>query len=148
MHGGKRAGAGRKPVTIDLGEMAKVCGLQCTDEEVAAFFNVKVRTIERRRQKEPAFAAAMEHGRAKGRISVRRLLHLQAAQGKLPALIFLAKNLPARSNEPSGPNAGTDGKKPMKLKGSMMELLVLYRKLTLGTPSDEELFPPQRSWIR
>jgi hypothetical protein len=138
MHGGKRAGAGRKPATIDVVEMAKVCGLQCTDEEVAAFFGVNVRTIERRRQKEPAFAAAMEHGRAKGRISVRRGLHVQAAQGKIPALIFLAKNLPGyrnpRSNEPSGANAGPDLTKPKKFSGSLMELLELYRELTLGTP--------------
>src|ERR1035437_629539 len=105
MHGGKRAGAGRKPATIDVVEMAKVCGLQCTDEEVAAFFGVKVRTIERRRQKEAAFAAAMERGRALGRISVRRGLQVQAAKGKIAALIFLAKNLlgyrDARSNEHS-----------------------------------------------
>ena len=53
-HGGKRAGAGRKPSSIALGELEKLCGLQCTDEDVAGFFGVKVRTIERRRQKEPA----------------------------------------------------------------------------------------------
>jgi hypothetical protein len=65
-------------------------------------------------------------------------LHLQAAQGKIPALIFLAKNLlgyrDARSNEPSGPNAGPDQTKPKRFSGSMEELLEQYRELTLGKP--------------
>jgi len=65
-HGGKRAGAGRKAVRIDLVELEKLSAMQCTDEEVAAFLNVTVRTIERRREQQPAFAAAMERGRAKG----------------------------------------------------------------------------------
>ena len=109
-HGGKRAGAGRKAVRIDLVELEKLSAMQCTDEEVAAFFHVKVRTIERRRQRQPAFAAAMERGRAKGRISVRRTLHSQAAQGSVAAAIFLAKNLlgyrDVRRNEHSGPDGG------------------------------------------
>lgn len=106
--GGKRAGAGRKAIRIDLVELEKLSAMQCTDEEIAAFFHVKVRTIERRRQKQPAFAAAMEQGRAKGRISVRRALYAQAAQGNTAAAIFLAKNLlgyrDVRRNELSGPD--------------------------------------------
>jgi hypothetical protein len=142
MHGGKRAGAGRKPVNVDLVELEKLCGLQCTDEDLAGFLDVSVRTIERRRRREASFAAVMERGRAKGRVSLRRALYLQATQGKTPALIFLAKNLlgyrDAHVNEPSGPNAGTDPKKPKRFSGSLMELLELHRKLTLGTPPGEE----------
>jgi hypothetical protein len=141
MHGGKRAGAGRKPVNIDLEQLEKLCGLQCTDEELAAFLGVNVRTIERRRRREASFAAVMVRGRAKGRISVRRELYLQAVQGKITALIFLAKNelgyRDARNNEPSGPNAGPDQTKPKKFSGSMEELLELYRKLSLEEPLDE-----------
>ena len=107
-HGGKRDGAGRKAVRIDLVELEKLSAMQCTDEEVAAFLRVTVRTIERRRQQQPAFAEAMERGRAKGRISVRRTLHSQAAQGSVAAAIFLAKNLlgyrDVRRNEHSGPD--------------------------------------------
>jgi hypothetical protein len=50
MHGGKRGGAGRKTINIDLAEMEKLCGLQCTDEEMAAWFGISPRTIERRRK--------------------------------------------------------------------------------------------------
>src|ERR1035437_4059392 len=96
MHGGKRDGAGRKSARIDLAELEKLCALQCTDEDVAAFFGVTVRMIERRRQK-PAFAAVMESGRAKGRLSVRRSLFAQASNGNTAASIFLAKNLRRQS---------------------------------------------------
>jgi hypothetical protein len=109
MHGGKREGAGRKSVRIDLGELEKLCGLQCTDEDLAAYFDVNVKTIERRRRK-PAFAVAMERGRAKGRLSVRRSLFKQAAEGNTAAAIFLAKNLlgyrDVRNNQLSGPDGG------------------------------------------
>jgi hypothetical protein len=106
-HGGKRSGAGRKTVQIDLEELEKLCRLQCTDEELAAHWGVSVRTIERRR-KQAAFREKMERGRAIGRISVRRMLFSQAAKGNTAASIFLAKNLlgyrDVQRNEHSGPD--------------------------------------------
>ena len=109
MPGGKRIGAGRKAVKIDLGELEKLCSLQCTDEELAAWFKVAPRTIERRR-KQAGFLDAMNRGRAKGRISVRRTLFGQAAKGSTAASIFLAKNLlgyrDVQRNEHSGPDGG------------------------------------------
>ena len=45
--------------------------MQCTDDEIAAWFAVTTRTIERRR-KVRKFAEIMDRGKAKGRISVRR----------------------------------------------------------------------------
>jgi len=143
MHGGKRTGAGRKPVNIDLTELEKLCVVQCTDEELAARFGVKVRTIERRR-KEPAFAAAMDRGKAKGRISVRHQLYVQATQhGNTQALLFLAKNLlgyrDARSNEPGGPNAGP--KLAKKFDGTFEDLLKLYGDLLASEQPDDEDIP-------
>ena len=109
MRGGKREGAGRKSANLDQKELETLCALQCTDEDVAAFFGVTVRTIERRRKK-PAFAAAMERGRGIGRVSVRRSLFAQAANGNTAAAIFLAKNLlgyrDVRRNQLSGPDGG------------------------------------------
>ena len=134
MHGGRRVGAGRKPVDTDLEEVEKLCGLQCTDEDLAGFLGVNVRTIERRRRRYASFAAAMERGRAKGRISVRRGIFVQATQGKTAALIFLAKNLPgyrdARSNEPGVPNAGPDT--PKRFSGEYIDLLQLHREVTMA----------------
>lgn len=59
MHGGKRAGAGRKPVNVDLVELEKLCGLQCTDEDLAGFLGVSVRTIERRCRRDATDAEAV-----------------------------------------------------------------------------------------
>jgi hypothetical protein len=56
---------------IDLAELERLCAMQCTDEELAAWFGVTTKTIERRRKKK-AFAEVMNRGKAKGRISVRR----------------------------------------------------------------------------
>ena len=106
MNGGKQSRTGRRARRIDLVELEKVCALQCTDEEIASFFEVSVRTIERRR-KNPAFAEAMERGRAKGRLSLRRSLWGLALKGNPAANIFLSKNLLGYkdyvSNEHSGP---------------------------------------------
>src|SRR5260370_39032193 len=96
----------RPKTKIDLVELEKICGMQCTDEEVAAFFKVSTRTIERRR-KVPRFREIMDQARAKGRISVRRTLFRLAASANIAAAIFLAKNLlgykDVVSNEHSGP---------------------------------------------
>ena len=109
MHGGKRSGSGRKAVAINLEELEKLCGLQCTDEELAAWFGVSLRTIERRRR-QVAFADVMERGKARGRLSLRRNLFGLAVKGNVAANIFLAKNILGYKdvfrNEHSGPDGG------------------------------------------
>jgi len=105
--GGARRGAGRKPVTIDLIELEKLCSVNCTDEEIAAWFGVSTRTIENRR-KQSKFAEVMDRGRAKGRISVRRaqMKLLEAGNGTMG--VWLGKQLLGQRDvtpiELSGPN--------------------------------------------
>ena len=82
----------RPEAKIDLVELEKLCGMQCTDEEIAAFFNVSTRTIERRR-KVKRFSEIMDHAKAKGRVSVRRSLLRMAAKDNVAAAIFLSKTL-------------------------------------------------------
>jgi len=109
MTGGKRPRSGRKPVNIDLEQVEKLCGLQCTDDELASVLGISVRTVERRKN-QPAFAEAMSRGKAKGRMSLRRNLWALAAKGNPAANIFLAKNLLGMkdyvANELSGPDGG------------------------------------------
>jgi len=92
MRGGSRPGAGRNPANIDLIELEKLCSLQCTDEEIAAWFGISTRTIESRR-KQNKFAEVMSRGRAKGRISVRRaqMKLLEAGNGAMG--VWLGKQL-------------------------------------------------------
>ncbi len=90
-------------------ELEKLCAMQCTDEEIAAWFNVSTRTIERRR-KVTGFNKVMERGKAKGRVSLRRSLWRIANAGNPAANIFLSKNLLGYRDflnaEHSGPAGG------------------------------------------
>lgn len=92
MPGGRRPGAGRKRVNIDLIELEKLASLQCTDEEMAAFFGVSTRTIENRR-KQSEYAEAMRRGKAKGRISVRRAQMKLVEAGNATMGVWLGKQL-------------------------------------------------------
>jgi hypothetical protein len=38
----------RPEAKIDLAKLEKLCAMQCTDEEIAAFFGVSTKTVERR----------------------------------------------------------------------------------------------------
>jgi len=96
----------RPEAKIDLAELEKLAGMQCTNDEIAAFFGVSKRTILRRCKVEK-FRELIEQGRAKGRVSVRRALFKLAGAGNVAAAIFLSKNLLGYkdyfSNEHSGP---------------------------------------------
>ncbi len=109
MRGGSRTGAGRKPVEIDFEQLEKLSVLHCTDEEIAAYFNCTVRTIENRR-KQPDFREVMERGRAKGCISLRRIQMKLAEGGNAAMAIWLGKQLLGQRDvtpvELTGPNGG------------------------------------------
>jgi hypothetical protein len=98
----------RREAPIDLAEMEKLYGMQCTDEEVAAFFGVSKRTIQRRRQQKH-FAEAADRAKAKGRVSVRRNLFRLANGGNVAAAIFLSKNLLGYRDVVSNEHSGPDG---------------------------------------
>jgi hypothetical protein len=83
---------------IDLGELERLCGLQCTDEEIAAWFNVSTRTVERRRL-EPKFAEVMTRGKARGRISVRRMQMKLLEEGNATMGVWLGKQLLGQADE-------------------------------------------------
>jgi hypothetical protein len=77
---------------IDMAELEKLCSLQCTDQELAAWFNVTTRTIERRRKRR-SFAEVMDRGKAKGRISVRRMQMKLLEAGNATMGVWLGKNV-------------------------------------------------------
>jgi len=119
---------------IDLDELEKLCAMQCTDQEIASILDVSTRTIERRR-KVQSFREAMERGKAKGRVSVRRNLFRLATSGNLGANIFLAKNLlgykDVVSNEHSGPEGG-----PIEM--SLADVLRERKKAAAEGPESEK----------
>ncbi len=99
----------RPKAKIDLVELEKLCAMQCTDEEIAAFFGVSTKTIERRR-KVQRFGDIMEQARAKGRVSVRRNLFRLASNGNVAAAIFMAKNLLGYRDVVASELSGPDGR--------------------------------------
>ena len=84
-------GAGRPKAAIDLAEVEKLGVLHATDQEIADWFAVTRSTITRRKAESKKFRQAVERGRSRGRVSLRRL-QLEAAQNHNPAmLIWLGK---------------------------------------------------------
>jgi hypothetical protein len=81
---------GRPAVPIDEAELERLCAMQCTEEEIAAWFGISKKTIGRRRKTEK-FLEAMERGKAKGRVSLRRNLWKLANAGNVAACIFPGK---------------------------------------------------------
>jgi hypothetical protein len=98
----------RPKAKIDMVELEKLCGLQCTNEEIAAWFGVCTRTIERLRGT-AKFRESMDQAKAKGRVSVRRSLFRHLASGNIAAAIFLAKNLLGYKDYVRNEHSGPDG---------------------------------------
>jgi len=83
---------------IDFAELEKLCAMQATDEEIAAWFGVSTRTIERRR-KVRKFADVMDRGRARGRLSVRRLQMKLLEAGNATMGVWLGKQYLGQSDQ-------------------------------------------------
>lgn len=68
----ERNKGGRPKKEIDLKELEKLCEINPTLEEIAAYFRCDIRTISRRIEKEPTFRELIERGRALYKASQRR----------------------------------------------------------------------------
>lgn len=98
---------GQPEKEIDLKQLEALCQMQATTAEIAAWFNCSPRTIERHREK-PEFKAAMDNGRLKGLVSLRRAMFQAALDGNVTQQIFLSKNLLGMRNEPAEVNGNSD----------------------------------------
>jgi len=126
-HGGARRGAGRKTIEPDLIELEKLCSLLCTHAELAKFFGVSERTVEKWK-KNPTYASAMDLGRAKARLSIRRKQMQLLDAGNVAMAIHLGKTvLGQREVTPIELNGSQD--KPLKLSLEVLdEIQKLARK--------------------
>lgn len=75
----------RKPKEIDLVHLRKLAAMQCTNQEIASFFEVSKDTIERR------FPDELARARQNGKSKIRQGLWQLADKGNLGALIWLSK---------------------------------------------------------
>lgn len=92
---------GRPRKEIPRAEFEKLCGLQCTKDEIAAFFECSEDTIERwcKRTYKKTFAVVFKEKRGLGHISLRRM-QMQLAKKSAAMAIFLGKNYLGQTDRP------------------------------------------------
>jgi len=85
---------GRPKKELDWVEFEKLCFIQATAEEIAAWFNCSVDVVERRVRSHygTTFAEIFRKKRGMGRISLRRAMFQHALKGDRTLLIWLSKN--------------------------------------------------------
>lgn len=104
----KASRMGRPPKQIDKEQFEKLCGLQCTEEEIAGWFNCSVDTVERwcKKEYQTTFAEVYKKASADGKITLRRY-QLQLAKTNGSVAIWLGK-VWLGQREPDGMAASTD----------------------------------------
>lgn len=84
---------GRPPKEINWAEFDKLCSIQCTEEEMAAWFECCVETLHSavKRVHKTSFSDYYEQKAASGKISLRRVQWQLAMKGDKTMLIWLGK---------------------------------------------------------
>ncbi len=88
------ARTGRPKKDIDILQFEKLCGLQCTEEEIADFLECSVDTINAwcKRTYKMTFSEISKVKSAQGKISLRRY-QFKLAERSSAMAIFLGKNI-------------------------------------------------------
>ena len=85
---------GRPKTEIDLGELRRLCRLNCTMPEIAAFLEIPLRTLEDRYTNDNDVREAIQSGRELGKLSIRRKqIQIMEQQNSATMAIWLGKNL-------------------------------------------------------
>lgn len=79
----------------ELQDLHKLASMQCSDAELAAFFNRPETDLEQAKAK-----AVIQEARGQGRSFLRRRQWEVAMSGSVPMLIFLGKNLLSQCDNP------------------------------------------------
>lgn len=84
---------GPKLTPIDWEQFDKLCSIQCSQREIAHWFECSVDTIERavEREKGMKFAEYFEQKRGRGKIALRRKQYEKALGGDNTMLLWLGK---------------------------------------------------------
>jgi hypothetical protein len=112
---GKRPN-GRPKIEIDWKNFDKLCTIQCNLEEIAAWFECSVDTIERavKREKKMGFAEYVTIKRGKGKVGLRRKQYQTAMAGNVTMLIWLGKQELGQKDRSHIEETGENGE-PIKI---------------------------------
>lgn len=85
---------GRPRKTVDWEQFDKLCSLQCSGEEIAAFFGMCYETLNTvcKREKNATFLELFAEKRVHGKIALRRRQYQAAIEGNSTMLVWLGKN--------------------------------------------------------
>jgi len=101
---------GRPIKEIDWKEFDKLCALQCTEQEIADWFEICTDTLETRIKETygVTFSELFRRKRGKGKIALRRMQMQACEKGNTALLIFLGKQYLKQTdkNEISGDEKG------------------------------------------
>ena len=97
----KKKKVGRKTIELDRDQFESLCGMLCTEEEIAGFFKVSVDTVERwcKREYGKKFCEVSKIYAEAGKVSLRRAQLAAAMAGSVPMMIFLGKNYLGQSDK-------------------------------------------------
>lgn len=118
-----RKGEGRPkwdPSEEEIGEAVKLARMQCTLEEIAAWFQVGTSTIDRRMKDDPDFANAIKSAWGQSAISFKRIVWRHAEDGNSKALGLLASRF----------GWGEQSKVSVEMTGAAAKLLDRVRTMT------------------
>jgi len=92
--------AGRPETKIDWEQFDKLCMLQCTQKEIASFFDCTDETIQNlvKKYKNTDFSVYYAQKSQKGKIAIRRKQFQVAESGNTTMLIWLGQNWLSQSN--------------------------------------------------
>lgn len=107
--------AGRPAIVFDYLQLEKLCHINATHREIAAYFDCSVETVQRRVKDDPKFAAAMERGYMGGWMSLRRKQMEIALEGNPTMMIWLGKNILGQRDSTSIEHTGPGGQPLMNL---------------------------------
>ena len=83
----------REKIEFNLDNLERLCALNCTHKEIAAYFNISTKTLQRRLADDEEFAQAVERGQATGMLSLRRMQMKTAEDGNSTMQIWLSKQI-------------------------------------------------------
>jgi hypothetical protein len=103
--GGAQPGAGRPPKPIPYDDIEAISRLHASDEEIAGFCGVARSTLELWKS-DPEYLAAVERGRAAGKLNLRRKQLAKAEQGDGTMLVWLGKNMLGQADKAEVKHSG------------------------------------------